>query len=249
MLRRVWVIAAFATLGLQAVPAGAQNRENGPRFPMFSMGSIGAELLMAHPRGELRENAGIGFGFGGHGLLAIDKWGIGGLRLDLGLINYGSETKRYECGQFCFYEATTTNNIINMQVGGQLVMPRKYILPYVGASYGALWFTTDSRVETDSDNPSPFRHNVRSGDATGSYMFASGVYFPMGGALAGLTGNIGARVFTGGYARYLTPKSLRREADGSYTVTSYTSHTEFLVIHIGVSSSMGPKKSRPSVRE
>ena len=235
--------SSIAFAALLAAFAGARvSAQDATRFPTSSAFSIGADFLTAHPRGELKQNAGTGFGFGGHGLLAADKWGIAGVRLDLGMVRYGMERKRYPCGQFCYYEATTTNDIINLQVGGQLVMPRNMVLPYVGASYGVLWFTSNSQIETEDGNPSPFRHDVESGDATDSFMFAGGFYFPMGGALSGLTANLGLRLFTGGYARYLTPKSLTQDSSGNYTVTSYSSKTEFLVVHIGLSSSMGVKK-------
>jgi hypothetical protein len=223
-------------------PDAIDAQTDASKFPTSTGFSIGADFLTAHPRGQLKQNAGTGFGFGGHGLLGTDKWGIGGVRIDAGMIRYGMETKRYPCGQFCYYEATTTNDIINLQVGGQIVMPRNMVLPYIGASYGMLWFTSNSQIETESDNPSPFRHNVESGDATSSYMIAGGFYFPLGGAFAGLTANLGMRLFTGGHARYLTPKSLTQDADGNYHVTAYQSDTEFLVVHIGVSSSMGVKK-------
>lgn len=226
-------------LGLTTLPLAAQEET---KFPVNQRFSFGADFLTAHPRAELKQNAGTGFGFGGHVLMGADDWGIAGVRLDLGMVRYGMERKRYPCGQFCYYEATTTNDIINLQVGGQIVMPRNMVLPYIGASYGALWFTSNSQVESESDNPSPFRHNVESGDATGSFMLAGGFYIPMGGPLSGLTGNIGMRLFTGGYARYLTPRSLEQKPDGSYTVTAYSSKTEFLVVHLGVSSSMGRKK-------
>ena len=219
-----------------------QSAEDATKFSVSQRFSFGADFLTAHPRGELKQNAGTGFGFGGHVLAGVDPWGIAGLRLDLGYLNYGNETNRYPCGQFCYYEATTTNNIINLQIGGQLAMPRNLVIPYIGASYGALWFTSTSRVETDSDQPSPFRHDVESGDATGSFMFAGGFYIPIGGAFKGLVANVGGRLFTGGYARYLTPKSLVQNPDGSYDITSYSSDTEFLVVHVGVSSSMGGRK-------
>ena len=237
---RVGTIAvALLATTLTAFSASAQEES---RFPTSNWFSIGADFLTSHPRGDLKQNAGTGFGFGGNGLFAADKWGIAGLRVDLGMVRYGMERKRYPCGTFCYYEATTTNDIINLQVGGQLVMPGNLVLPYVGASYGTLWFTSNSNVETEDGTTSPFRHDVSSGDATASYMLAGGFYFPLGGAFKGLTANLGMRLFSGGEARYLTPKSVQQQPDGSYTVTSFTSKTEFLVVHLGVNSSMGSRK-------
>ena len=237
-MRRAMI--AVALLGLATLPLSAQDAT---KFPVSQRFSFGADFLTAHPRGELKQNAGTGFGFGGHVLAGADEWGIAGIRLDLGMVRYGMERNRYRCGNFCYYEATTSNDIINLQVGGQLVMPRNMVLPYVGASYGVLWFTSNSNVETEDGNPSPFRHDVESGDATDSFMFAGGFYFPIGGAFKGLTANLGMRLFTGGYARYLTPKSLEYdETTSQYTVTPYSSKTEFLVVHLGVRSSMGRMK-------
>ena len=236
------ICSAAVVVAVVALSSPLAAQEDASRFPVSNRYSFGADFLTAHPRGELRQNAGTGFGFGGHALLGADNWGLAGVRIDLGMVRYGMERKRYRCGNFCYYEATTTNDIINLQVGGQLVMPRNMVLPYVGASYGMLWFTSNSNVETADGNPSPFRHDVESGDATQSYMFAGGFYFPMGGAFKGLTANLGMRLFTGGHARYLTPKSLvYDETTGQYTVTSYSSKTDFLMVHLGLSSSMGTR--------
>jgi len=211
--------------------------------------AFGADLVMSHPRGEFSRNAGPGFGFGGHALVATDKWGITGLRVDGGLISYGRERHRYSCGIFCRYNATTSNDIVNFQVGGQLVMPRKSIAPYVGLSYGVLWFNTHSEVETAEGTASPFEHNAKHSDVTGSYVFSGGLYVPLKGVLGGLTAVAGARLFTGGYAEYLTPESLQCNSTTCTLASPFKSRTESLVIHVGASSSMGFRKSRPSVRE
>ena len=240
---RIVTVALLAMVTTASTAASQDGASDPSKFPTSNWFSIGADFLTSHPRGDLKQNAGTGFGFGANGLFAADKWGIAGLRVDLGMVRYGMERKRYPCGTFCYYEATTTNDIINLQVGGQLVMPGNLVLPYIGASYGTLWFTSNSRVETEDGSTSPFRHDVGSGDATASYMFAGGFYFPLGGAFKGLTANVGMRLFTGGHAEYLTPRSINRdETTGEYTITRYKSDTEFLVVHLGINSSMGTRK-------
>lgn len=231
-----------ASLLLVAMATSAHAQEGVTKVPMSSRYSFGADFMIADPRGEFKNNAKAGFGFGGHALMSADQWGIAGMRIDLGMVRYGDETHRYSCGTLCTYDATTSNDIINLQVGAQLMMPRKAILPYIGASYGTLLFTTNSRVKTRDGSQSPFRHNVQEDDFTGSFMIGGGLYIPMTGALGGFTANIGARLFTGGEAEYLSAKSLQCNSTGCTVQPPFKSRTDFVVYHVGVSSSMGVRK-------
>jgi hypothetical protein len=234
----------IATALLVSVVASDAEAQGGiTSIPMSNRYAFGGDLVMSNPRGEFRKNAGIGFGIDGHALLAADRWGVAGMRLDLGIINYGNDTHRYSCGSFCRYDATTSNNIINLQVGGQLVMPRKKFLPYVGASYGVLWFTTNTNIQTADGTTSPYRSTIQHDDATGSFVLSGGLYVPMSGALGGFTGIVGVRYFTGGEADYLAPSSLQCTSSGGCVLRDpYHSHTDFIVYHIGLSSSMGARR-------
>ena len=233
----------IATTLLCVVASGADAQGGVISVPRSSRYAFGADLVMSNPRGEFKQNAGVGFGVDGHALLSADQWGVAGMRIDLGIIRYGNDTHTYSCGTFCRYDATTSNDIINLQVGGQLVMPRNRFLPYVGASYGLLWFTTDTKIETADGTTSPYRSTVQHDDATDSFVLSGGFYIPMSGALGGFTGIVGVRYFTGGEAEYLASKSLQCNSAGQCTLQPpFHSHTDFLVYHLGLSSSMGVRK-------
>jgi hypothetical protein len=229
---------------LSAVFASGTAAQGGvTSIPMSNRYAFGADLVMSNPRGEFKENAGVGFGVDGHALLAADKWGIAGMRLDLGIIRYGNDRHTYSCGTFCRYDATTSNDIVNLQVGAQLVMPRKAFLPYVGASYGLLWFTTDTHIVTADQSTNPYRSTIKSDDATDTFVLSGGFYVPMGTALGGFTASVGARYYVGGDAEYLAPKSLQCNSSGSCSLQQpFHSQTDFIVYHIGLSSSMGARR-------
>lgn len=233
-------IASALLLAIVATNAAAQGGVTS--VPMSNRYAFGADLMMSNPRGEFKQNAGAGFGVDGHALLAADKWGIAGMRLDLGIIRYGNDRHTYSCGTFCRYDATTSNDIINLTVGAQLVMPRKAFLPYVGASYGLLWFTTDTRIETEDGSVSPYKSTIKADDATDTFMLAAGFYIPMT-VLSGFTASVGARYFVGGDAEYLASKSLQCSSGGSCMLQPrFHSQTDFVVYHVGLSSSMGARR-------
>ena len=233
----------IASALLAVVTSGAAAQGGITSVPMSSRYAFGADLAMSNPQGEFRENAGIGWGFNGHALLAADKWGVAGMRLDLGIIRYGNDRHTYSCGTFCRYDATTSNDIINLTVGAQLVMPRKTFLPYAGASYGMLWFTTDTRIETEDGSTSPYRSTIKKDDATDTFVLSAGFYIPLGSSLAGMTGIVGARYYVGGDAEYLASKSLQCNSSGTCNLQpAFHSQTDFIVYHIGVSSSMGARR-------
>ena len=227
----LFVIAAAV---LSAAPAGAQ-----VVISRATNWAFGADLDLSLPKGEFDRHTKQGFGLAGHVLKQLGKGTGIGLRFDLGYINYGYTKDTYSCGSFCRYEATTTNNIINMTAGGQFFMPGKMFTPYVHAGYGFLWFTTSSSVTGEDDSPSPFRHDVDADDITGTYMLGGGFYIPVSDQLDGMVVSLGVRFFGGGEAGYLTGDSVRRVGTNQYEVDMRHSRTEFWVISVGIGSSMG----------
>ena len=228
--------AALLALSLAtfALPASAQIHVSRATDWAF-----GGDLDISLPKGEFDRHTKQGFGLAGHVIKSLgEETGIG-LRLDLGYINYGYKKDTYPCGTFCRYEATTTNNIIDMTAGGQFFMPSRYFTPYVHAGYGFLWFTTSSSVTGEDGSPSPFRHEVDADDITGTYVLGGGFYMPMGGKLGGMVASLGVRFYGGGEADYLTGDSVRRIGPGDYEIDMKHSRTEFWVISVGIGSSMG----------
>ena len=217
-----------------AIPASAQIQVS-----RATSWAFGGELGMSIPKGEFDRHTKQGFGLAGHAIKALGEGTGIGLRADLGYVNYGYQRDTYPCGTFCRYEATTTNNIVNLTAGAQFFMPSRYFTPFVHAGYGFLWFTTSSQVETNDGSTSPFRHDVDADDITDSYMLGGGFYLPMGGKFGGMVASLGVRFYGGGEADYLTGDSVRETGPGTYEIDMKHSRTEFWIITIGIGSSMG----------
>src|SRR5215213_5222848 len=86
LLRSVGLIGVLAVVS----PVQAQNVGRDRIQTRFE---LGGSPLVAQPVGPFADLVDEGFGLDLHGLVRLDDDGILGLRLDLGFINYGNESK------------------------------------------------------------------------------------------------------------------------------------------------------------
>ena len=178
---------------------------------MLATTSLGAQSSVAFPfgvhlgvpQGEFAQNVDAAIGIGG-GVL----WKVGGpfaLRADLGVMIYGSETRRVPLGGGALglitVDVTTTNTIFGGSIGGQLGVPSRTVMPYVGGAIGFSAFTTTSSVEGSNSNNIIDLSNATNFAATGGYdMNGAGgndILIGSGGA-DWIGGGIGADTMTGG---------------------------------------------------
>lgn len=206
--------------------------------------AIPVGLNIGLPQGEFADNVNLAGGIGG-GVL----WRIGGpvaLRADLGVMIYGSETRRVPLGGGALglinVDVTTTNSIFGGQIGGQIGLPSRTLMPYVGGMIGFSAFTTSSTVEGSNSSNQPFASSTNSNDGTFAKTLLAGLYIPVG-----KTGNthldLGVRhTWNGERVRYLTEGDVSEDVNGNIVLTPRESRADILTIVLGVTFS--PAKAR-----
>ena len=227
-------VAFVAGLMLASAPLGAQSSLAIPFGIHFGV-----------PQGEFAENVNAAIGVGG-GVL----WKVGGpfaLRADMGVMIYGSETRRVPLGGGALglitVDVTTTNTILGGSIGGQLGVPSRTIMPYVGGAIGFSAFTTSSSVEGSNSANEPFASSTNSSDGTFAKTAIAGLYIPVG--KTGRTHlDLGVRhTWNGERVRYLTEGDITEDINGNVLITPRESRADILTIVIGLT--IAPQGPRP----
>lgn len=206
--------------------------------------AIPVGLQLGLPQGEFAQNVNFAGGIGG-GLL----WRIGGgpvaFRADLGVMIYGSETRRVPLGGGALglinVDVTTTNSIFGGTIGGQVGVPGKGLTPYLGGGIGFNAFTTSSSVEGSNSADEPFASSTNSNDGTFAKLAFGGLYVPFGNGTAML--DLGVRhTWNGETVRYLTPGDVTEDpGTGEVILTPRQTRADYLTIVIGVTFTPGRK--------
>ncbi|MGH7719092.1 MAG: hypothetical protein ACREON_09650 [Gemmatimonadaceae bacterium] len=220
--------------------AGAQVFETSqPRRQSPSRVFLGLGLMVATPQDEFSDYVDTGFGFTGNFIYALDRSGVFGVRLDLGYINYGRESKRAclssTVGCRIQVEVTTSNNIVVAGIGPQIMAPSGRIRPYVTGSAGLAYFFTESSVEGTRDfGDEDFFQTTNFDDATFAWTGAAGLYIPLRRGLKPIVLDLGVRYHGNGEAQYLREGSIE-DTPGGIIITPIESKTNLLVYQLGVS--------------
>jgi hypothetical protein len=207
--------------------------------------SIPVGLQVGLPQGEFAQNVNIAGGIGG-GVL----WRIGGpvaLRADLGFLIYGSETRRLPLGGGALglinVDVTTTNSIFGGSLGGQIGVPGRTVMPYLGGAIGFSAFTTSSSVSGSNSSAEPFATSTNSNDGTFAKSVFGGLYVPFGEGTTVF--DLGVRhTWNGENVRYLTRGDITEDGNGNIILNPRQTRADFLTIFIGVTftpSSKTPK--------
>ena len=197
----------------------------------------GGHLLVAHPVGQFAENVASGFGLGLHGGVMADDAGNLGLRLDLGFINYGTETIRICVTLPCRVtgDLTTSNNILLLGIGPEIAGGSGPLRLYANGSAGLAYFATTSSVEGARD-VEPFASSTNFDDVTFAWTAGSGARFQVrAGERALVSLDVFARYHGNGDARYLRKGDIHDQPDGSVVLNPQHSETNFWTIGLGVS--------------
>jgi hypothetical protein len=224
-LRRA-ALVAIGCAGL-ALPGAASAQS--------SVVSIPVGLHIGIPQGEFAENVAIAGGLGGGGV-----WGLGsifGLRADLGVMIYGSETRRVPLGGGALglinVDVTTTNTIFGGGIGAQVGLPGRGLMPYLGGMIGFSAFTTQSSVEGSNSSDEPFASSTNSSDGVFSQSALAGVYVPL--ARGNVMLDLGVRhTWNGKKVRYLTEGDVSEDANGDIVLTPRESRADILTVVLGV---------------
>lgn len=104
---------------------------------------LGAAIDIVQPRGEFAQFVTLAPAFTLHGAYTLDRLGVVQLGGDMRIVAYDEK------------EIDDTTSIKNMlrtlSLNGRLMLPLKYVHPYVGGSVGAAYFATETQVEECCD--------------------------------------------------------------------------------------------------
>ena len=214
-----------------------------PAIGAQSTVSIPVGLHVGIPQGEFAQNVRIAGGVGGGAL-----WRMGGafaLRADLGVMIYGSETRRVPLGGGALglinVDVQTTNSIFGGSVGGQVGVPGPRMMPYLGGSIGFSAFTTSSSVSGSNSSDEPFASSTNSNDGTFAKTAFGGLYIPFGHGTAVM--DLGVRhTWNGERVRYLTPGDITEDGNGDVVLNPRESRADILTVILGISFSPGGRR-------
>lgn len=206
-----------------------------PRGPTRAF--AGVHLMVAQPLGEFDEYIDWGGGIGGEFLYAFDRQGALGMRVNLGLMIYGHETKRVPLSPTLGrirVDVSTSNNIFVMGIGPQVMLPSGTVRPYLNGTVGLSYFFTRSSVEGSADLE-PFASSTNFDDATFAWQAGGGLYIPLRrGRKNPLSLDIGAQYHANGEARYLREGSIREDGTGEIFFDPIRSQTNLITYRVGI---------------
>ena len=233
--RRVSLTALL--VGVLLAPAALQAQYesvSAPRRP--SRAFLGFHLVAAQPLGEFENYIDWGGGFGGEFLYALDSEGALGLRVNMGLMIYGYETKEVPLSPTVGrvrVDVNTSNNIFVMSAGPQFMLPSGAVRPYLNGTVGLSYFFTHSSVEGDADYE-PFASSTNFDDATFSWSAGGGLYIPVRRGHKPISLDLGAQYHANGEVRYLREGSIQEDGRGGISFQPIRSHTNLISYRVGV---------------
>lgn len=198
--------------------------------------SFSIAAIQTRPQGALGRNIDFGYGANAAYQLRIDKAGFLSLRADLGVVDYGNETKRAALsetvGDRIQVYVRTRNFIMPMSVGPQLMWPTGALRPYVNAGVGGQAFFTESDAESTSDHTS-FASTTNQSDFTSLWTVGGGFYVPVVAGKTNVQLDVGLQYLNGGKARYLAPGSIVDLPGGHVAISPMESATHLVVLRLG----------------
>ena len=167
-----------------------------------------------------------------------------GAKIDLGWMNYGSETRREPFSTTIpdvTVDVNTTNNIVQAFLVLRGRMPKGPIQLYGDAFVGLNYLYTETRISDTDDFTEDIASTTNQDDAAFAYGFGGGVMVPVftrqansgGGRPMQILLDGGLRYIMGGEAEYLKTGSIRREG-GVVAFDTIKSKTDMLRMHLGL---------------
>lgn len=213
-----------------------QRRHEPSELARRSAGSFA--FTQSRPLGGLKDN--IGFGYGGSAayLFRLDHDGFLSLRADVGLVDYGEESMRVPLsptiGGRIQVKVVTSNYIVPLSIGPQLMWPTGAVRPYITAGLGGQFFFTDSHI-AGSDGDSNALSTTNQHDETGTWVAGGGVYIPLTNRSGVNTSlDLGVQFVNGGHAQYLRPGSIEDLPNSQIRITPLESETRMTLVRVGV---------------
>lgn len=236
-MRLLYCVTLAASAVVLAGVAEAQQTVlfRAPAFP--SRFTIGGDAVMLQPKGDFAGNIGRGWGFNGAGLFRVDGAGYVQLRMDGGIAQYGSETKRIPLNPITnrvSFEVVTSNRVAWAGLGGQLQIPDGPFRPYVNGSIAYTDFATESSLKGTNDTFGDISTQNQH-DGSHAWVYGAGVNIPFGRKFTRGMLNFGARYYQGAEAAYLKKGDITDNPDGTISFTPRRSRTDMILWQLGAS--------------
>jgi hypothetical protein len=210
-----------------------------PGSSLFAQ-SAGINFMAGLPMGEFKDNVDrAGWGVSGHFLfLPITKENPFSIGLNVGYLNYGSESRREPFSETIpdvTVDVDRTNNLVNFHVVFQAAWPTGSLRPYIEGLFGGSYLFTETSIKS---------RGVEEVASSTNFDDFAWSYGGGGGFMIRLTSNpdeqissiyldLKARYLAGSKAEYLREGSvIIRNGRATYQVIE--SKTDLLTIHAGV---------------
>jgi hypothetical protein len=227
------MMTAALVLFLSAGAAQAQNISRRPE----PRGAIGGTLILAEPAGEFADS--INRGWGGSVVAHLNLTRALRIRGEGGYMQYGSESREV-CIPDCRvrFDEVTTNGIGYGSVGPELVLPARFIRPYVHAGIGGSYFSTRSHLD-GVDDEDDIGATTNFDDGAFLVTAGGGVYLPFIVKGNELAVDIGVRYHRNGTVRYLREGDIQDNPDGTISFTPRQSKANLVTFMVGVTVGLG----------
>jgi hypothetical protein len=236
-MRRTLALPLALALGALTAPAArAQLIDTSSPARVAPRTFLGGNVLVAQPQDQFASYVKVGAGFGFHLLQQLDREGILALRLAGDFLIYGHETERVPLSPTIpriAVDVTTSNNIVMLGIGPQLMVPSGSVRPYLNGTVGFSYFFTESSV-SGTDNSVEFASTKNFDDFTFAWTGGAGVYIPVHAGRTPVSIDVGARYHGNGRARYLREGSIQDDGAGGIIITPIESNTNLVTYQIGV---------------
>jgi hypothetical protein len=203
--------------------------------------SGGLNFTLAFPMGEFKENVDrLGFGLSGDFMFITPKarspFGFG---LNLGYINYGSESRREPFSSTIpdvTVDVDRTNNLANFHILFRIAPPAGRIRPYIEGLFGGSYIFTETTIRSRGEEEVASSTNFD--DWAWSYGGGGGFMIQITNGLddtdaGALFIDLKARYLFGSEAEYLQEGSVIINR-GSVTYNVSRSKTDLLTAHVGI---------------
>ncbi|HYW32925.1 MAG TPA: hypothetical protein VE869_15600 [Gemmatimonas sp.] len=229
--------AAIAALLLAGAPLAAQEETRVPT------GVISGSLYgqVSSPRGDFGKNTGTGGGGGGTLIIRADRDAIFNLRTDLSFVTYGNSSRRIPLagtGGLVRLDLRTSNNIVSLVTGPQLLGTSGAFTPYLSALGGFSVFWTQSSVQGTQQAQEPFASTTNSSDAALAYGGAGGVYIRVANGTRPVRLELGARVLRHDNVKYLNDQRVKEAFENERDPIPLRGRADFVTFYIGLNAFM-----------
>ncbi len=200
--------------------------------------SLGLDLMLGLPQGEFKQNVGdVGGGFTGQFLWSPSERMPFSVGLNLGLLIYGSETRREPFSTTIpdvTVEVSRTNNLLNFHLLFKIIPQKGDFRPYLEGLFGGAYLFTETKIENTSTS------SVNFDDFAWNYGGGGGLMFcvhrekqPENGKISEIFVDLRARYLYGTRANYLREGSIKYLGAGKIGYDVVRSTTDMISIHLG----------------